>query len=941
MDKTSGKADSEKIADTASALRKAPVKPEPAEYAPVVTPYHRSLKPYIIFVAALTIIAFAVLAFYPQAPSKALAEAAPTRVVGTFTPMGISGNVVKADVGFAVSSGNGLGVNPCFEVSGVSQCDGYTCIQTSNPVPGEYANRTFTVYDSYAACLLEREEVPECLSDGDCAAGMICANGSCAQRPCVAEGGGLQTGDSCCFGLSGLACSSLTAQGCRPCTGTVCAACGNGACGAGENECNCPEDCKEEAPQEPLAPQGYSCSSQLDKSACPIDDCQTGYSCMPNAAKTSCSCVPDNASCGAPGDEACAGECPEGELCVSGQAGCACVKDGCGDGICNLALGENCECPDCAVPCPEGTHCNPDAADADILGCSRMDGGCGDDKCSAGESCSSCPADCGACPGCVLGDLVINSGEECDNDTACFADGGKVCSPASCTCITPECADAQVPYCLGACGAGMRCVPSGASCLCVPEGETYDVPVLSLSFIPPKPDNPNLVDISITSDDAFLHEGNTVQYVRGRISTLRQRLMDALERGSTYHGYKDPGATPSLDYSIYEHKEYLEPVPTALSDSFDGMAPYYQLWQLNTVSIGDYMLIDMRANRTINNITIYFWNVDYPAKYRVEASGTGAFAGEQVTLLTQTTKVYCGPGEWAPDHHSICPRRYSFSNVTARYIKIIMDENYGNQLNIFDVFVGSPIPGAKVSFSRNNVAYSVHHRLLLTDYVDVCDYVDNHGVKEVWVWMYHNDAYPPLVAPVESFQRGPSGAFGNGWMDLPLCGHTYTVYDYNYGRELGMALENHIHHIEIVFKYVNQVLFDGSFIGPSGPGQPYYRCGWCHVTPNGMQFLPWPEYNWMITTPALSDCEDWTPAGTGAKTNITCLAWKNVFTETGAVYTQPGCISDGGLAYKVWWMENVPGKGNMLYSGAQKMRNWWAFVGDFDDAVAEGKSFFE
>ena len=37
-------------------------------------------------------------------------------------------------------------------------------------------------------------------------------------------------------------------------------------------------------------------------------------------------------------------------------------------------------------------------------------------------------------------------------------------------------------------------------------------------------------------------------------------------------------------------------------------------------------------------------------------------------------------------------------------------------------------------------------------------------------------------------------------------------------------------------------------------------------------------------------------------------------------------------------MQNLPGLGNDLYHKGEKVRNWWAFVGDFDAAMEQGRS---
>jgi hypothetical protein len=37
-------------------------------------------------------------------------------------------------------------------------------------------------------------------------------------------------------------------------------------------------------------------------------------------------------------------------------------------------------------------------------------------------------------------------------------------------------------------------------------------------------------------------------------------------------------------------------------------------------------------------------------------------------------------------------------------------------------------------------------------------------------------------------------------------------------------------------------------------------------------------------------------------------------------------------------MQNIPGKDNGLTYQNNPLRNWWEFIGDFDAAIAQGKS---
>lgn len=188
-----------------------------------------------------------------------------------------------------------------------------------------------------------------------------------------------------------------------------------------------------------------------------------------------------------------------------------------------------------------------------------------------------------------------------------------------------------------------------------------------------------------------------------------------------------------------------------------------------------------------------------------------------------------------------------------------------------------------------------HLKILQGEGFNICDYVESRGVREVWVWMYHsNSAYP-----VESYQTGPYGGIGNGYMNLPVCKKTYTVYDYNYGRGMAMALEDHGHHIEILLNSIDSASYNKFVGGNTSP----YGCGNTHCPPNVMSDCNNHQYDWENETVVQSSCG-------GKNTSVSCHSWSGKI-----------CTNDEGLKYKVWWMKNVPS-------------SWWIWVGSYDWARA-------
>lgn len=225
-----------------------------------------------------------------------------------------------------------------------------------------------------------------------------------------------------------------------------------------------------------------------------------------------------------------------------------------------------------------------------------------------------------------------------------------------------------------------------------------------------------------------------------------------------------------------------------------------------------------------------------------------------------------------------------------------------------------------------------YNELPLPDYqqmmrqINVCDYVDRQGVREIWLWTYagtgkagwESNFSSPTYPDISNSDLDPD--------DLPICEHSYTVYDYNYGRTVAEALHDHIHQLERLFKYADRELFWGKYVGyfpDEGHWGPiaentHRRCGWAHFPPNGEEDYDYANQNFVDT-----DCEDWQPDSTGKTIRINCQRW--------------GCTQDG---YFVWWMQNIPGHENTVTSDGKRLRNWWELKADFDVAMHQNQDLF-
>ncbi|MBN1373797.1 hypothetical protein JW962_00475 [Candidatus Dojkabacteria bacterium] len=322
---------------------------------------------------------------------------------------------------------------------------------------------------------------------------------------------------------------------------------------------------------------------------------------------------------------------------------------------------------------------------------------------------------------------------------------------------------------------------------------SFRVPVYVISYIPITGEGG--LDLSKTG---YLGVSSLIE-LRSRINSVTNQGINNLEAATKYHGYKDPTALISLDYSIYKQVEYLEDIV-----------------------------------RSTNQIP---WN----------------------------------PGVYRPDYRGMLERE------------------------------------------------------------NICNAVDNNGVKEVWIWGYHYADLEPVESVLvmgydsrEYWNYPDYGIDGNTEHvnAFPICQKSYSLFNMNYGRGLSELLENHTHHIEAILG--NDPFMWDLFVNPHGQrGGVINACGWTHCPPN----VPaGNDYNWYSETTVLSNCANWRPDGSGTVQYVNCHTWSGLT-----------CSDDGGARFKIWWMQNIPGLNNgLLDPGGSPLRNWWEFIADFDYAMDKG-----
>ena len=230
-------------------------------------------------------------------------------------------------------------------------------------------------------------------------------------------------------------------------------------------------------------------------------------------------------------------------------------------------------------------------------------------------------------------------------------------------------------------------------------------------------------------------------------------------------------------------------------------------------------------------------------------------------------------------------------------------------------------------------------------------YINNLGVKEIWIWMggVNSDfpCYDPTMHKPEDFRNwwesnmsSPiTGDISNSNRDnddLPIYGSTYTVYGQNFRRSHAEAVHNHGHQLEAILSHVNYLQFGNTdlfwkkFVGQDDDGNFITgRAGWTHMPPNTTKHYDYTDTMTLVE----SDIEDWTPDNSGEKklVNVDTYAklkyhWRDENTEEIPQFIES--------QWYIYWMQNMPGYKNGIQYEDVEMTNWWVFTADWDKAIS-------
>ncbi|RKU27574.1 hypothetical protein C6497_10920 [Candidatus Poribacteria bacterium] len=240
---------------------------------------------------------------------------------------------------------------------------------------------------------------------------------------------------------------------------------------------------------------------------------------------------------------------------------------------------------------------------------------------------------------------------------------------------------------------------------------------------------------------------------------------------------------------------------------------------------------------------------------------------------------------------------------------------------------------------------------MIFDRFNIKHYINNLGVKEIWVWMggVNSDfpCYDPTIHKPEDFRNwwesnmsSPiTGDISNSNRDnddLPIYDATYTVYGQNFRRSHAEAVHNHGHQLEAILSHVDHLQFGNSdlfwkkFVGQNDDGEFITgRAGWTHMPPNTTKHYDYTDTMKLVE----SDIEDWTPDNSGMKKLVNVDTYANLKYHWLNENTQdiPQFIES---QWYIYWMQSMPGHKNGIMFEDREMTNWWIFTADWDKAIS-------
>jgi hypothetical protein len=324
---------------------------------------------------------------------------------------------------------------------------------------------------------------------------------------------------------------------------------------------------------------------------------------------------------------------------------------------------------------------------------------------------------------------------------------------------------------------------------------------------------------------------------------------------------------------------------------------------------------------------------------------------------------------WSPDFYSLNPiplvQLEETLDLYDPIVKFMLEEGsrfrgYGSQTSqpslgyrvVAIITVYEPIPPGK-PLDQSSLPLYDPDWFQIFERFGMRDYVNKMGVKEIWMYwggvQLGIPSYDPAIHPPENLRGGwesnmsspTTGDVSNSNhdnTDLPIYDRTYIVYNRNIRRLDPITIHGDGHQLESMFDAVNKrqtgnnQLFRQKFVGISTTGQwQRGRAGDTHHPPNAIT-----DYDYYNYDSFDSDIMDWKPDG-GQTTPFSVATYGDVPYKFPNIYLQDLTESN----WYIFWRQSLPGYGNTIPYGTNRMTNWWQFIGDWDAAYRAGLGLYE
>jgi hypothetical protein len=233
------------------------------------------------------------------------------------------------------------------------------------------------------------------------------------------------------------------------------------------------------------------------------------------------------------------------------------------------------------------------------------------------------------------------------------------------------------------------------------------------------------------------------------------------------------------------------------------------------------------------------------------------------------------------------------------------------------------------------------------------DFVEKSGVKEVWFTAFPKEGYPSVLKQPnptdkslwfnmpESNMSSPTGDVSNSYRnnkDLPIYSKTYVVYGFNAHRGADTDLHNRGHQIEAQLSYFDSdLIWKKAFLPTSTLKE--FRLGNCHWPPNAKS-----DYDYANKTSVKSDIATWQPSG-GLYVDVNVDTWlnKNYIFNMNATNLNGGLTNyanDAQVKWFIYWWQSIPGLDNKIQYNGKQLTNWWDLFYNWDDAIKNKKTLW-